>query len=43
LCPADVCQIGDLFCPVGEEEVEKPKFQIIEGFSKVLKDELGKN
>lgn len=32
LCPADVCQIGDLFCPVGEEVEEKPKFQIIEGF-----------
>ncbi|MGX6444199.1 ATP-grasp domain-containing protein [Neobacillus sp. K501] len=33
LCPADACQIGDLFCPVGEEVKEKPKFQIIEGFS----------
>lgn len=33
LCPADACQIGDLFCPVGEEVEEKPKFQIIEGFS----------
>ncbi|MGG1679120.1 RimK family alpha-L-glutamate ligase [Neobacillus sp. NRS-1170] len=32
LCPADACQIGDLFCPVGET-VEKPKFQIIEGFN----------
>jgi len=32
LCPADACQIGDLFCPVGEEIEEKPKFQIIEGF-----------
>ncbi|MFB3161442.1 alpha-L-glutamate ligase [Neobacillus sp. 179-J 1A1 HS] len=32
LCPADACQIGDLFCPVGEEVEEKPKFQIIEGF-----------
>ncbi len=31
LCPADACQIGDLFCPVGEKE-EKPKFQIIEDF-----------
>ncbi|WP_284035555.1 alpha-L-glutamate ligase [Neobacillus sp. 114] len=32
LCPADACQIGDLFCPVGEEVEEKPKFQIFEGF-----------
>lgn len=32
LCPADACQIGDLFCPVGEEVEEKPKFQIIDGF-----------
>lgn len=32
LCPADVCQIGDLFCPVGEL-AERPKFQIIEGFN----------
>jgi hypothetical protein len=33
LCPADACQIGDLFCPVGEEKEEKPKFEIIDGFS----------
>lgn len=33
LCPADACQIGDLFCPVGEAVEEKPKFQVIEGFS----------
>ncbi|MFD1737074.1 RimK family alpha-L-glutamate ligase [Bacillus salitolerans] len=32
LCPAEACQIGDLFCPVGEVKEEKPKFQIIEGF-----------
>ncbi|WP_404357477.1 alpha-L-glutamate ligase [Cytobacillus firmus] len=32
LCPADACQIGDLFCPVGEEVEEKPKFQIIDEF-----------
>lgn len=29
LCPADACQIDDLFCPVGEEKEEKPKFEII--------------
>lgn len=33
LCPADACNIGDLFCPVGEQVEEKPKFQIIEGFN----------
>jgi RimK-like ATP-grasp domain len=33
LCPADACQIGDLFCPVGEEAEIRPKFEIIEGFN----------
>ncbi|WP_172369512.1 ATP-grasp domain-containing protein [Sporosarcina jiandibaonis] len=35
LCPADACQIDDLFCPTGESnqaEVQ-PKFEIIEGFN----------
>lgn len=33
LCPADACQIGDLFCPVGESApAPRPKFQIIDGF-----------
>jgi hypothetical protein len=32
LCPADACQIGDLFCPVGETST-RPKFEIIDGFS----------
>jgi len=31
LCPADACQIGDAFCPVGE--VEKPKFKVIDEFT----------
>jgi len=47
LCPADACQIGDLFCPVGEEVEEKPKFQIIEGFDDEIlekyKEVLAKN
>ncbi len=30
LCPADACQIGDLFCPVGEEPKEQMKFKIVE-------------
>ncbi len=29
LCPADVCQVGDAFCPVGEEP--RDKFTIIAG------------
>ncbi|MBB5181374.1 hypothetical protein HNQ44_002839 [Planomicrobium koreense] len=33
LCPADACRIDDLFCPVGEEAEEKPKFQVVEGFN----------
>ncbi|WP_163099666.1 ATP-grasp domain-containing protein [Peribacillus alkalitolerans] len=33
LCPADACQIGDLFCPVGEVAEVRPKFEIIEGFN----------
>jgi hypothetical protein len=33
LCPADACQIGDLFCPAGEEVEEKPKFQVVDGFN----------
>ncbi|MFD2043266.1 RimK family alpha-L-glutamate ligase [Ornithinibacillus salinisoli] len=32
LCPADACTIDDLFCPVGEEAEEKPKFEIIKDF-----------
>ncbi|WP_342431858.1 alpha-L-glutamate ligase [Neobacillus sp. FSL H8-0543] len=36
LCPADACQIGDLFCPVGEVVEEKPKFEIIDQFSDLI-------
>ncbi|WP_456272328.1 ATP-grasp domain-containing protein [Bacillus sp. AK031] len=32
LCPADSCEIGDLFCPAGEEPSKTPKFQILDGF-----------
>ncbi|ASK61507.1 alpha-L-glutamate ligase [Virgibacillus phasianinus] len=32
LCPADTCKVDDLFCPVGDETPEKPKFQIINDF-----------
>jgi len=36
LCPADACQIKDLFCPVGEAPAEKMKFQIVENPHKEL-------
>ncbi|QHJ70610.1 ATP-grasp domain-containing protein [Planococcus halotolerans] len=32
LCPADACRIDDLFCPVGEQPEETPKFQVVKGF-----------
>lgn len=38
LCPADACQIGDLFCPVGEEAPAKPKFQIQQDFAESIID-----
>ena len=35
LCPADVCQVGDAFCPVGEAPAAPaaPRFRIIDGLS----------
>jgi hypothetical protein len=35
LCPADVCQVEDAFCPVGEAPATPaaPRFRIIEGFA----------
>jgi len=34
LCPADACQIGDAFCPVGETATPvAPRFHIIRNFS----------
>jgi glutathione synthase/RimK-type ligase-like ATP-grasp enzyme len=32
LCPADACQIGDAFCPVGKSVPDKPKFKILKEF-----------
>jgi hypothetical protein len=33
LCPADVCEIGDAMCPVGEKpSAQAPRFQVVEGF-----------
>jgi hypothetical protein len=36
LCPADSCQIGDLFCPVGEDPRAQMKFKIVENPHKGL-------
>ena len=44
LCPADVCQVGDAFCPVGEQPVAQqispvstaPRFEIVKGFKSPL-------
>jgi len=33
LCPADVCQVGDAFCPVGEQpKPAAPRFRIVKDF-----------
>jgi len=33
LCPADVCEVGDAMCPVGEKpSAQAPRFQVLEGF-----------
>lgn len=33
LCPADVCQVGDAFCPVGEQPAPAaPRFRIVKDF-----------
>src|SRR5512140_101931 len=44
LCPADVCQVGDAFCPVGETpslaptapDAAAPRFRIVQGFKSPL-------
>jgi len=34
LCPADVCEVGDAMCPVGEKpSAATARFQVIEGFN----------
>ncbi len=33
LCPADSCQVGDLYCPAGEAASLPSKFEILEDFS----------
>src|SRR5947208_3673600 len=38
LCPADVCQVGDAFCPAGEapSAPAAPRFRIVRGFAHPL-------
>lgn len=40
LCPADVCQVGDAFCPVGEQPVAapSPRFRIVRDFAHPIVD-----
>jgi hypothetical protein len=41
LCPADVCQVGDAFCPVGEQTAPvsaAPRFHIVKDFSNPIVD-----
>lgn len=39
LCPADQCQVGDAFCPVGPERADEPraKFTIVDDIDAALK------
>ncbi|GAA0372069.1 ATP-grasp domain-containing protein [Bacillus horti] len=36
LCPADACQIGDLFCPAGEDPADQAKFKIVQDFNEPI-------
>jgi hypothetical protein len=41
LCPADVCQVGDAFCPVGEQAPpasSAPRFRIVKDFANPIVD-----
>jgi glutathione synthase/RimK-type ligase-like ATP-grasp enzyme len=40
LCPADVCQVGDQFCPVGEQPpaTPAPRFRIVRDFAHPIVD-----
>jgi hypothetical protein len=41
LCPADVCQVGDAFCPVGEQVAPvsaAPRFRIVKDFNNPIID-----
>ena len=41
LCPADVCQVGDAFCPAGEQTApvsSAPRFRIVKDFANPIVD-----
>src|SRR5207237_9613341 len=40
LCPADVCQVGDAFCPAGESgpAIAAPRFRVVQGFTHPIVD-----
>ena len=42
LCPADAFQIGDLFCPVGEQPKTYMKFEVVENTQPALIEKLTK-
>jgi hypothetical protein len=44
LCPADVCQVGDAFCPVGETApaTATPRFRIVDRFSHPIVERYGR-
>lgn len=42
LCPADACQIGDLFCPVGEQPKTYMKFEVVDNTQPELIEKLTK-
>jgi hypothetical protein len=43
LCPADVCEVGDAMCPVGEKpSAQAPRFQVVEGFDHPIVERYGR-
>jgi len=45
LCPADVCAVGDQFCPTtaeGESDAERQKFEVLKDFSDPLIERIGR-
>nr|UXE45860.1 hypothetical protein Hi04_10k_c5380_00012 [uncultured bacterium] len=38
LCPADVCQVGDAFCPADAPVAETPQFRILDDFAHPIID-----
>jgi glutathione synthase/RimK-type ligase-like ATP-grasp enzyme len=42
LCPADVCEVGDAFCPADAPAAPTPQFQILDDFSHPIIDRYRK-